>query len=120
MASRPKPEHDTFEQFMEAERGRLQKHASGALAQALGYALPGESREELDRIAQEDQRLAQQGMVKLKVGEEVSYKHIDELRREDRQARIAAELEEVKWLKERVKLFKEGAEAPPIPPTHLR
>jgi len=119
MASRPKPEHDTFEQFMEAERGRLQKHASGALAQALGYALPGESQEELDRIAAEDQRLAQQGMVKLKVGEEVSYKHIDELRREDRQARIATELEEVKWLKERVKLFKEGAEAPPIP-THLR
>ena len=53
------------------------------------------------------------------MGEEVSYKHIDELRREDRQARIATELEEVKWLKERVKLFKEGAEAPPIP-THLR
>jgi hypothetical protein len=40
-------------------------------------------------------------MVKLKVGEEVSYKHIDELRREDRQARIAAELEEVEWLKNR-------------------
>ena len=107
MASRPKPEHDTFEQFMEAERGRLQKHASGALAQALGYALPGESQEELDRIAAEDQRLAQQGMVKLKVGEEVSYKHIDELTREDRQARIAAESEEVEWLMSRLRLRKE-------------
>ena len=119
MASRPKPEHDTFDEFMEAERGRLQKHASGALAQALGYALPGESPEQLERIALEDQRLAQQGMVKLKVGQDVSYKHIEELTREDRQARIAAELEEAEWLKERVKLFKEGAEAPPIP-THLR
>ena len=108
MGSRPKPEHDTFEQFMEIERGRLQKHASGKLAQALGYALPGESQEELERIALEDQRLAQEGMVKLKVGQEVSYKHIDELTREDRQARIAAELEEVKWLKNRLRLRDEG------------
>ena len=119
MASKPKAQHDTFEQFIEIERGRLQKHASGALADALGYALPGESQEQLDRIVAEDQRLAQRGMVKLKVGEEVSYKHIDELTREDRQARMAAELEEVEWLNERVKLFKEGAEAPPIP-IHLR
>jgi hypothetical protein len=47
-------------------------------------------------------------MVKLKVGEEVSYKHIDELTREDRQARIAAELEEVKWLENRLRLRDEG------------
>jgi hypothetical protein len=58
MASRSKPEHDTFDEFMDAERGRLQKHASGALAEALGYALPGESQEELERIVAEDQRLA--------------------------------------------------------------
>ena len=108
MGSKPKPEHDTFEQFMEAERGRLQEHASGALAQALGYALPGESSEGLERIALEDQRLAQEGMVKLKVGQEVSYKHIDELTREDRQARIAAESEEVEWLMSRLRLRKEG------------
>jgi hypothetical protein len=117
--SRPEPEHDTFNRFLELERGRLQKHASGALADALGYALPGESSEQLERIAQEDQRRAQRGMVRLKVGQEGSYKHIDELTREDRQARIAAELAEVKWLNERVKLLKEGAEGPPIP-THLR
>jgi hypothetical protein len=78
------------------------------LAKALGYALPGESQEQLDRIVAEDQRLAQRGMVKLKVGEEVSYKHIDELTREDRQARIAAEIEEVKWLKNRLRLRDEG------------
>jgi hypothetical protein len=105
---RPKPEqHDTFGQFMELERGRLQEHASGKMARALGYALPGESQEELDRIAAEDQRLAQEGMVKLKVGEEIHYKHIDELTREDRAARIAAERKEVDWLMNRVRLRKE-------------
>ena len=109
MASRPKPEHDTFDEFLEAERGRLQKHASGALADALGYALPGESQEQLERIAQEDQRRAQRGLVRLKVGEEVSYKHIDDLTREDRRARIAAEQEEVEWLKNRLGLGDEGS-----------
>jgi hypothetical protein len=75
VGDRPKPEHDTFDQFMDMERARLQKHAQGKLAEALGHALPGESQEELDSMAAEDQRLAQQGMVKLKVGESVSYKH---------------------------------------------
>jgi hypothetical protein len=43
-------------------------------------------------------------MVKLKVGEEVSYKHVEELTREDRPARIAAEREEVEWLMGRLRL----------------
>ena len=102
-----KPEHDTFDKFMEMERGRLQEHASGKMARALGHALPGESQEDLDSIAQEDQRLAQQGMVKLKVGEEIHYKHVDELIREDRKARMAAEREEIDWLMKRVRLRKE-------------
>jgi hypothetical protein len=103
----PKPEHDTFERFMEMERARLQEHAQGKMARALGLALPGESQEELDRKAAEDQRLAQDGMVKLKVDEEIRYKHIDELTRKDRRARIAAETEEVDWLMERLRLCKE-------------
>jgi hypothetical protein len=41
------------------------------------------------------------------VGDEVSYKHIDELTREDREARIAAETEEVAWLKKRLGLLKD-------------
>jgi len=89
---------------MEMERGSLQEHASGKLAEALGHALPGESKEELERIAQEDQRLAQEGKVKLKVGEEISYKHIEELTCEDRRARIEAEREEVEWLMSRLRL----------------
>ena len=65
--------------------------------------------EELDRIAAEDQRLAQEGIVKLKMGERVYYKHIDELTREDRTARLAAEREEVAWLKERLGLPKDSS-----------
>lgn len=107
MGDRPKPEHDTFDEFMEMERARLQEHASGKMARALGHALPGESKEDLDRRAAEDQRLAQQGMVKLKVGEEIHYKHIDELTREDREARIAAEREDIAWLKKRLGLPKD-------------
>ena len=108
MGHRPKPEqHDTFDEFMQMERKRLQEHAQGKLARALGHALPGESQEELERIAAEDQRLAQEGMAKLKVGEEIHYKHIDELTREDRMARMAAEQEEVDWLMKRVRLSKE-------------
>ena len=119
MGSKPKPEHDAWDEFMDMERSRLQQHASGKLAEALGHALPGESQEELARIAAEDQRLAQQGMVKLKVGGEIHYKHIDELTREDRTARIAGERETVAWLKERVERRTQGSDAPPIP-AHLR
>jgi hypothetical protein len=43
MGAEPTPEHDTFEEFMEMERARLQEHASGKLARALGHALPGET-----------------------------------------------------------------------------
>jgi hypothetical protein len=107
VGDRPKPEHDTFDEFMEMERARLQEHAQGKMARALGYALPGESQQELNRIAAEDQRLAQEGIVKLKLGDSVHYKHIDELTREDRTARIAAEREEVDWLMERLRLPKE-------------
>jgi hypothetical protein len=107
VGDRPEPEHDTFDEFMDLERARLQEHASGKMARTLGYALPGESQEELDRIAAEDQRLAQEGIVKLKVGEGIHYKHIDELTREDRTARIEAEREEVDWLMNRVRLRKE-------------
>ena len=107
MGYRPKAVHDTFDAFMEMERARLQEHAQGKMARALDHALPGESQEDLDRKAQEDQRLAQEGMVKLKVGEEIHYKHIDELTREDRAARMAAEREEIDWLMKRLRLRKE-------------
>ena len=107
MGYRPKAVHDTFDAFMEMERARLQEHAQGKMARALGHALPGESQEDLDSIAAEDQRLAQEGLVKLKVGGEIHYKHIEELTREDRTARMEAEREEVDWLMNRLRLRKE-------------
>jgi hypothetical protein len=85
----------------------------------LGYALPGESQEVLDRIAAEDRRLAQQGMIRLKSGSRFYHKHIDDLTRDDRTDRIAAVREMVAWLTERVECRKQGADSPPIP-THLR
>ena len=119
MGGWPRPGHDAWEAFMEMEQQRLQEHARGKMARALGYALPGESQQELDRIASEDQRLAQQGILMLKSGSRVYHKHIDDLTREDRTARIAAEREAVAWLKERVERRKRGEDAPPIP-IHLR
>jgi hypothetical protein len=73
----------------------------------------------LERIALEDQRQSQRGLVRLKTDEEFHHKHIDHLTREDRTARIVAERETVAWLKERVERGKRGAQASPIPP-HLR
>ena len=109
MGDQPTSEQDTFDEFMEMERARLQEHAAGKMASALGHALPGESQEELDRIAAEDQRLAREGMVKLKVGEDIHYKHVDELTREDRKARIAAESDEVAWLMKRLVLRRDSS-----------
>ncbi len=119
MGGWPRPEHDAWEAFMQIERQGLQDHAQGKMARALGHALPGESREELDRIALEDRRLAQSGMVQLKSGSRFYHKHIDELTREDRTDRIAAENETVEWLKDRVERGRLGPKAPSIP-THLR
>ena len=62
-----------------------------------GRGFGGESQEELDRWSEEDRRLARQGLVKLEVGEEIPYKHLDDLTREDRSSRIAAEREEIDW-----------------------
>ena len=83
--------HDTrqefWEQYMEVERKELEQRRTGQL----GRALPGESQEELDKMAEEDQRKAEEGLVELRSGDDVWYKHIDEITREDRQARIDSE-----------------------------
>lgn len=64
--------------------------------------MPGESQEELEDMAIEDQLLAQYGYVPLKEGQKVFYKHIDELTCEDRQARIEYEKTLVRWLRGRI------------------
>jgi hypothetical protein len=109
-----------WEEFLQMERRRLSEDRQGKLRRALGVSLPGESSEQLDSIGEQDRRRAEQGLVPL-IGEggKIYYKHIDDLGSLDMHFRTAAERVTVEWLKERVKRYKEGAEAPPIP-THLR
>ena len=95
------------ERFLAAERSMLEQRQRGGLAQALGDPLPGESPAELRWMILEDRHLAEEGLVELRSGEEVWFKHVDELTYEDRAARIEAESKRRAWLMER--LVKEAA-----------
>ncbi len=90
-----------WKSFMQAERRELQLRKDGQLAGLLGEALPGESRAALGRLALEDQRQAEEGLVALMSGGKVSYKRLDELSQADQPARIAARSARTGWLKER-------------------
>jgi hypothetical protein len=72
-----KTHQELWEQYMEVERRELEQRRTGQLGRALGLALPGELQEELLRIAE-------RGLVELRSGDEVWYKHIDKLTRDDR------------------------------------
>ena len=98
-----KTREELWEQYMEVERRELEQRRSGQLGRALGRALPGESQEELDRIAEEDQRRAERGLVELLSGDKVWFKHIDEITRDDRQARIDSENARAAWIQERLR-----------------
>jgi hypothetical protein len=93
---------ELWNKYMEVEHRELEQRQSGQLGRALGWALPGESQEELDRIAEEDKSRAEEGLVELRSGDEVWYKHIDELTREDRPARIESENARAAWIRERL------------------
>jgi hypothetical protein len=90
-----------WELFMREELRELELRKGGQLARLLGEPLPGEPPAELERLASEDRRQAEEGLVALMSGGKVSYKHIDELSPEDRQARMAANRLRTTWLKER-------------------
>ena len=93
---------EAWERFMEAERRHLGDRRTGHLARLLDGPLPGETAEELRLLAREDQRRAEEGLVELRSpGGEVSYKHIDELTLEDRQARAEAERAQMNRIMER-------------------
>ena len=94
---------ELWEQYMEVERRELEQRRSGQLGRALGRALPGESEEELQRLAEDDQRKAERGLVELRSGDEVWYKHIDKITRDDRPARIEAENARATWIQERLR-----------------
>jgi len=90
-----------WEQFMQGELRELELRKGGQLAELLGDPLPGESPTAVRRLASEDQRQAQEGLVALMRGGKVLYKHVDELTSEDMPARVAANRLRMSWLKER-------------------
>ena len=105
---------------MQMERRQLRERCEGKLRRALGVALPGESVEELDRLGEQDQLRAEQGLV-IVVGEggKIFYRHIDDLSRLDMRFRTAAERVEIAWLKDRVERSQKGEDSPTLP-YHLR
>ncbi len=90
-----------WEPFIEAELRELEKRKDGQLARLLGEPLPWEPAAALKRLAHEDQKQAEEGLVALMSGGKVSYKHVEQLSPEDMSARIAANRLRTTWLKER-------------------
>lgn len=94
-------EQAAWERFMEEERRELDLRKNGQLAKLLGESLPGEPPEALRRLASEDQRQAEKGLVALMCKGKIFYKHVDELSAEDLPSRIATNRARTTWLKER-------------------
>jgi hypothetical protein len=90
-----------WKSFMQTERRELQLRKEGQLAGLLGEALPGESPAALRRLAFEDQRQAEEGLVALMSLGKMTYKHVEELSEKDMPARVAANRLRETWLKER-------------------
>ena len=90
-----------WERFMQAELRELDLRKGGQLARLLSEPLPGEPPAALERLASEDRRQAEEGLVALMRNGNVFYKHLEELSQEDMPARIAANRARTTWLKER-------------------
>jgi hypothetical protein len=90
-----------WESFMRKERRDLELRKEGQLAELLGEALAGEPPAALLRLAREDQRQAEEGLVALTSNGKTYYKLVEELTEEDMGARIAAARLREAWLKER-------------------
>ena len=90
-----------WESFMSQERRELELRKDGQLAELLGEALAGEPPAALRRLAREDQRQAEDGLVALTSNGKLFYKLVDELTEEDMAARIAAARLREAWRKER-------------------
>ena len=90
-----------WEAFMQAERWELELRKNGQLTQMLGEPLPREPPAEMLRLASEDRRQAEEGLVALMRDGEVFYKHLEELSEGEMPARIAATRLRTAWLKER-------------------
>ena len=90
-----------WKRFVKTEQRQLQLRKDGQLARLLGEPLPGELPAILQKLASEDRRQAERGLVALMSGGETFYKAIDDLAPEDMPARIAANRLRTTWLKER-------------------
>jgi hypothetical protein len=91
-----------WESFMRRERRELELRKDGQLAELLGEALAGEPPAALLRLAREDQRQAEEGLVALTSNGKTYYKLVEELTEADMAARIAAARLREAWLKERL------------------
>lgn len=98
---RSKP-RDSWSNYMYLERVQLAERAEGKMARMIGKAREGESQEELDMIAIDDQFMAQNGYAPLRQGNKVWHVHIDEMSRLDRLTRIEYEKTLVAWLRQRM------------------
>ena len=97
-----------WELFVQTEMHEMELRKDGQLAGALDRmrgatptALPVVLPPGLRRLALEDRRQAEAGMVSLMSGGKVSYKRLDALTQEDGPARVAANRARTTWLKER-------------------
>ena len=90
-----------WEAFMQAERRELELRKNDQLAKMLGEPLAGEPPAEMLRLASEDRRQAEEGLVALMSNGEVFYKHLEDLSEGEMPARIAATRLRTAWLKER-------------------
>jgi hypothetical protein len=79
----------------------------------LGEPLPGELPALLNKLAAEDRRQAERGLVALMSGGKTSYKYIADLEPDDMPARIAANRLRTTWLKERRDEWLDGREIQP-------
>src|ERR671910_614527 len=98
---RSRAQKAAWESFMRKERRDLELRKEGQLAELLGEALAGEPPAALRRLAREDQRQAEEGLVALTSNGKTFYKLVEELTEEDMGARIAADRLREAWLKER-------------------
>ena len=90
-----------WKQFMREEWRELELRKGSQLARMLGESLPGESAAEVLRLATEDRKQAEEGLVALMRDGEVFYKNLEDLSECDVSARIAATRLRKMWLKER-------------------
>jgi hypothetical protein len=103
-----------WESFVREERRELELRKDGQLAELLGKAFPGEPSAALRRLASEDQRQAEEGLVALTSNGNLYYKLLEELTEGDMEARIAAVRLRESWLKVQRDRWLDGGGAPQV------